>query len=348
MNRDEIVNQLKKIKNDYPNAKNVVIIQGFRMQIEEWRDMVSGLRSDSNAIKNDNKRKIIKQRYAAIDKYISNLYVNDPNSSFSACIVSCKGLHVLPLSRSIVSDLKKFGINQSQSWDTFHDTIDYLIELYDDYVLHNIVEFSDYNYVYKQLNRTKLCVISNDKWIDSSDRDKYLKSIYDENLINIMINKKGNNVIKVNKKDKITIFTDKIRDVYNYNDWYFIKRNLTKDEIIELVDKKTEMNNWETFDLIIRSISDPEKQKLLLFGKEDIMFALKNCQIKRFICEESMLDIFKQSLDLECFHNGMEIISLTKPQNKENNALYNIFLNDYGGIIGETFYELTYLPSLNK
>jgi len=126
-----------------------------------------------------------------------------------------------------------------------------------------------------------------------------------------------------------------INDIHKLdNNWDYVKKSLSHDEIIEYFEKKLILHAHKLTKDTLNELSNPNKEHLFVFGKfEDIQKAIESYQLKELYCHPEIWEKLKKNVDESCLN--FEII---KVASLGNGDMGDVLLKTYNGAFGISYY----------
>lgn len=109
-----------------------------------------------------------------------------------------------------------------------------------------------------------------------------------------------------------------------------INKNLTKDEILEIIKEREMVLNHTELEKIISNLTNPEWENKLVFGKKDISKSLQYCEIKTLFLTSKNLNKIKKNINI-----NFETIIIDKLKIGD---IGDTFKRDYDGLLGIKYF----------
>jgi hypothetical protein len=207
--------------------------------------------------------------------------------------------------------LKEFSVD---NWmfkygEYFH--IDYLRSLLTDHIFADVISVNNTKLQHCQVNSTKRKVIYS---ADTKNVD--LTQYLQENVKTKCVIHGVSSVIKNFKSDKHMVYTRVLKD----------------DEIMEIFEKATSLENNKEFEEWLNNMQNPKLTHRLVFGK-DIQKKMSTREIKKVYCTDDMKKKIKSKLPIEL--QNFDICVLKEYERGDSASRLQ---NDFGGIVGITYY----------
>lgn len=273
------------------------------------------------------KKKKINDRLFALKTKLENIYkIEDDLNIF---ILVNENIEIFPLSKKDIQFCKEWNISKFlfiqngidiNSYDGTHESIvKFINEFISTDKVKTVFKFDKSSFSVNQIDSTK------SKTIESHS--------INEELIKTLISKYNPFVVyglnpyvkKMTSENK----TDSIQASY---------KNLSKDEILELINKHEIIENQQKFkSVFLDNINNPAYDEKFLFGPKEVSWGLNNYMVKHLFINPKLFTNFKNSDD-SSIRELISNIKITIVQPIETGDLGFTLNKNYGGTVALKYY----------
>lgn len=308
----EIINKIKEFSKEKERYSYTILVHSY---INE--DLIDStkkkLENINKKIKDTHKKKFINDRIYSFITYLESAF-NLKEKINSIFFINSK-VNSIQLSKNEYSFCLKWNIMKYyMDYDDKFD-VEYLTNLFSTDQIKIAFRFDKSNYQVVELDSVKFRVAEN-------------HTNMEEDSINFHITK---------LKPLVLYGTNQILKKLQHlesNGITISLKNISNEELIDIINKKTITNNQEMFRKeFLDNINNPSVMDKLLFGKNEVGNAINNFMVKKLFVNPKIYNNLKENVDSSTLNFEVIIVQPLEPGD------YGQTLNkDYGGIVALKYY----------
>lgn len=308
----EIINKIREFSKEKERYSYTILIHSYVNEdlIDSTKKKLENI---NKKIKDAHKKKFINDRIYSFISYLESAF--SMKEKINCIFFINSKIKSIQLSKSEYSFCLKWNIMKYyMDYDDKFD-VEYLTNLFSTDQLKIAFRFDKSNYQVVELDSVKFRVAEN-------------HTNMEEDSINFHITKLKPMVLYGTNQ------TLKKLQHLESNGITISLKNLSNEELLEIINKKTVTNNQELFRKeFLDNINNPSVMDKLLFGRNEVASAINNFMVKKLFVNPKIYSTLKENVDSSTLNFEVVIVQPLEPGD------YGQVLNkDYGGIVALKYY----------